>query len=146
MPMDFRKAVTANSLLLADRSAPTAGAPVEEYHPHRSPFVMQFQGEGQQSHAARRDVSADPRVEEQAIRKAMKDKAKEASKYTDAKFHPILGLPTVWLETEELMNTIMFISAGIFLIYFSDAMIQMGRRRARTDAILELLQQRMQPR
>lgn len=53
--------------------------------------------------------------------------------------HPLLGVSTAILETQEFFNAVVFISTGIFLLFVADAFAQVGRRQARLDAMGELL-------
>lgn len=59
--------------------------------------------------------------------------------WVSAPQHPILGIPTAFLDSEEVSNTILFIATGVFILYVADAFVKVGRRRARADAVIEIM-------
>ena len=78
--------------------------------------------------------------ETQSVRTAAVDTRMLAA---DGPAHPLLGVSTAILETQEFFNAVIFVSTGVFLLFVADAFAQVGRRQARMDAMAELLRAQM---
>ena len=85
------------------------------------------------------DVEVDQKEEPEAPRQQRPRQQKQRQGPT----HPLLGVSASMLETREFMNTVIFISTGVFILFVADAFTRVGRRQARMDAMAEILRQRL---